>query len=240
MDRRRVLSHALKLWREWGDDLWVAVVLRELSDTNRQMLHFKEGIELAKEALEIFKQLGDAMGQAYCLSCLAPLLFSDKQLNAAEEAASLAINLSSEQGNQFMVCQSHRALGSIYLSKGEREKAIQHFEAAFGIASSFDWHFELFWVHHALAQLSLHQGKFDDADAHIERTKLHAVDNAYFLGRTMELQGGFWYNQHRFEEAKSEVFCAAEVYEKLGAASDLWRCRGLIRWIEQAMKNPIA
>ena len=34
-----------------GGGLWVTITLRELSDTNRQMQLYKEGIEFAKEAL---------------------------------------------------------------------------------------------------------------------------------------------------------------------------------------------
>jgi len=232
---KRVLSHTLKLWRERGDDFEIAVVLKGLSDINCQMCLNKEGIELAEEASKYFERLGDVVGQAHCLKSLALLLLEDKQLDAAEEAASRAINLFSEQDNQFQVCQSHRALGNIYRSKDEREKAIYHFEAALGIASSFNWHFELFWIHYSLAWLFFDQGKFDDAHAHVELAKSHMVGDAYHLGRIMELQAGFWYQQHQFEEARSELSRAAEVYEKLGAIGDLEDCRELIQQIEQQM-----
>jgi len=239
MECKRVLSHALKIWREREDDLQVAVVLRGLSGINRRMCLNKEGIELSKEALEIFKRLGKAVGQAHCLDSLAWLLLEDKQLDAAEEAASRAINLFSEQGNQFQICQSHRVLGEIYRSKGEEEKAIYHFEATLGIASSFNWHHSLFWVLHALARLSFDRGKFDEAHAHVERAKVHVVNSAYPLGRAMELQAGFWYRQRRFEEARSEVLRAAEGFGKLGAASDLERCRELLQRIEREIENPV-
>ena len=85
-DRKWVLSHTLELWRERGDDLWVAS--RELGDTNRQMFLCKEGIQLAKEALGILKRLGIVAGQAQCLDGLARLLYEDKQLDTAEEARS--------------------------------------------------------------------------------------------------------------------------------------------------------
>ena len=57
--------------------------------------------------------------QAYCLIDLALLLCSDEQLDAAEEAAaSRAIDLLPEKGEQPPVSQSHRVLGSIYRSRG--------------------------------------------------------------------------------------------------------------------------
>jgi len=236
----RVLSHTLKLYREQGDDLQVAVVLRELGWVNYQTGLYKEGIELEKEALEIFERLGTATEQGDCLNCLARLLCSDEQFDAAEEAASRAINLFSEQGEQFQVCQSHRVLGDIYRSKGEREKAIYHFEAVLGIAASSNWHFELFLVHQALALLAFDQAKFDDVQAHIERAKVHAVDNAYSLGRIMMLQASLWCGRHQFKEARSELLRAAQVFEKLGAMQDLEGCRQIIGLIEEEMNNLVA
>jgi len=167
MECKCVLSHALKLLGEQGDDLSVTIVLRELSDTNRLMGLYKEGIKLAEEALEILEWLGVTAGQAQCLSNLACLLWEDKQLDTAEEATSCMINLSSEQGNQYQVCQSHRVLGEICYSKGKQEKAIHHFKAVLGITSSFNWHNQLSWVYYALVRLSFNQRKCDCQDISI-------------------------------------------------------------------------
>ena len=76
MERKRLLAHMLKLERERGNDSWVAMALRELSKTNRLMCLYKEGIELAKEAMEIFERLGYAARQAECLKSLAWLFYA--------------------------------------------------------------------------------------------------------------------------------------------------------------------
>jgi tetratricopeptide (TPR) repeat protein len=139
----------------------------------------EEGIEQAKEASDIFERLGNTVDQAECLICLAWALLDDKQLDAAEEAVSRAIDLLSEKGQQFRVCEGHRLLGLIYRSKGDTKEAIHHFEVALGIASSLNNHTELFWIHYALAQVFFGEDRFDDAHAHIERAKSHAINNAY-------------------------------------------------------------
>ena len=240
VERKHLLTHALELWRERGDDHWVARALGDLSDANRLLDLPEEGIQQAKEASEIFERLGDTVGQARCLVDLAQLLLGDKQLDAAEEAPFHAIDLLSERDEQFSVCQCHRVLGDVYCSKGEAKKAVNHFEVALGIASSFNWHDELFWIHHSLAELFSDQGMFNDAHAHIERAKSHAVDNTYYLGRAMHLQANVWYQQDRLEQAKSEGLRAAGVFEKLGAAQDLMRCRELLQWIDEEMNGPVA
>jgi len=194
-ERKRVLTHTLKLERGRGNDLQVTRILRHLSDTCRIMGLHEEGIQFAEEALEVLERLGDTVAQAKGLNSLAWLLLQDEQLDAAEEAVSRAISLIPEEGHQTLVYGSHLILGNIYHSKGEREKVISHFEAALGIASLFDWHDPLFWVHYNLAQLFLDEARFDDALAHVEQAKSHAVNGACYLGRAMELQAEVWYKQ---------------------------------------------
>ena len=237
---KRLLIHAVNLRRDQGDDDLVAITLVELSDTNRLLGFHKEGIQQAKEAVGVYKRLGSAVGQAHCLIKLAFLLRSDKQLDAAEEAAFRAIDLLPEEGQQFRVCESHSVLGDIYRSKGDTEKAIHHFEVAIGIASPFNLHETLFWIHYGLAGLFCGEGRFDDAHAYIEHAKSHTSGSTYFLGRAMEQQAWVWYTQHKLEEARSEALRAADVYEKLGAAGDVERCRNHLRRIEKELNTPVA
>ena len=236
VESKRVMSHALKLWREREDDANVAQTLRCLSGTNRLMGFPKEGIQQAKEALEIYERFGNTMEQARCLDRLALLLRDDGQLNAAEETAFRAIALLPEKGRESLVCQSHQTLGGIYRSKGEIEKAIHHFEVALGIASSFDWHHRLFGIHYKLAGIFRNQGRFDDAQAHLGPARLHAAaNNAHDLGRAILLQAGVWQERGRLEEAKTEALRAADIYEKLGAAKGMEYCRELLRDIEDSL-----
>ena len=234
---KRLLTHALKLEKEQGNVHQVTRILRDLSDVNRLMSLHKEGIEQAKEALEILEQLGDTVEQARCLKDLASLLRSDKQLDAAEEAASRAIGLIPEKCNQYLFCESHRILGDIYRSKGETDKAIHHFEVALGTASTLNWHDVLFWVQCSLVGLFQDEGKFDDANAHVQRAKLHTVNSPYHLGRAMELQAVVWYEQCRFEEARSELLSATDIYKKLGDARGLERCRELLKDIQKGLNS---
>ena len=236
-ERKRLLDQRLKLVREQGDDDGIAQTLRELSDANRTLGLYPEGIEQAREALKIYQRLGVTVEQAKCFDCLARLLHGDKQLDAAKDAASLSIDLLPEKGQESEVCHSHRLLGAIYRSKGDTKKAIHHLEAALAIASHFNWHPHLFWIHYSLVELFLSQGEFDGAQTHIEQAKSHTTDNAYYLGRAMYLQARIWYKQQKLREAKSEALRAFETYEKVGAARYLENCRILLQAIERAMSD---
>jgi len=240
VEQRRLLSHALKLQRERGGDYQIAIFLKELSGVNRLMGLHKEGIEAIKEALGIFKRLGETVHQATCLIQFALLFCDDEQFDVAEGAALRAIGILPEKGEDYQVCESHSALGEIYQSKGEIEKAIRHYELALGIASSFNWDAELFWVHYELLKLFRREGRFDDAQTHVEHAKSHAVNSAYNLGYVTEQQAWVWYEQDRLEEAKSEALCAAGIYEKLGAAKDVEDCKDLLRHVEEKLNVPVS
>ena len=234
VEHKRLLIHTLRLRREQGNDLEVAQTLRFLCNANRLLGLRKEGIRHAKEALEIHKRLDDTLGQARSWRQLAWVLYEDEQLDSAEEAASRVIDLVSDRGEDFSVCECYRLLGNICRSKGETEKAIDHFETAIRIATASNWHEHLFWIHYSLAELFFDRSGFDDAHAHIEHAKLHAINDPYRLGRAMGQDARFWYWQGKFEEARLEILRAADVYRKIGATEDSEACQVILRDIEAA------
>jgi len=234
---KRLLSHTLEIWRERGDGHQVARTLECLCDVNEAVRCYEEGEQQAKESLEAYEQLGDTVGQAKCLVSLASLLCESGQLDTAEEAASRAIDLLPEKGNEYLLSQCQRCLGLIYEAKGEIEKAIHHLETAIGIASSFGWDDHLSWDHYYLALLFSTQGRLDDANAHVEHAKSHAFNSPYDLALSMYGQAGIYFQQARFDQAKSEASRAVEVFEKLGAAQDLERCRELLSAIDLAQER---
>ena len=239
VERKRLLVHTLKLWREQGDSGGVAQTLSDLSDTSRRMGFYQEGIEQAKEAFEICERLGDALMQAECLGKLALLLREDKQLEAAEEAASRAINLIPREGQELLLCESHRVLGDIYQSKGEREEAICHFEMALKIATPFTRYSGLFWTLHSIAELFRNEDRFQDAAYCIECAEWRSVGNAYLSAHVLQQRARLLDQQARirslnnlFQDAKSEALRALAAFEKLGAANDAEATRQLLHQIE--------
>jgi tetratricopeptide (TPR) repeat protein len=235
---KRLLTRTLQFWRERGDDFEVAETLKFLAGANQQLYLYSEGIHQAKEALEMFGWLNHTLGQARSLQQLARLLWRDNQIDAAEEAASRSIDLLPDS-EQFLLCQGHRALGDICRSKGETERAINHLETALGIASSFSWGGQMFRILYQLTELFCDQGRFNDAHTHIEHAKLYVVNDMYNLDRAVEIQARILDKQDRLEEAKSEALCAFGVFEKLGAAKELERCRKFLQNMEGKMKIPV-
>ena len=236
VEQKKLLVHTLELRRKLGDDCQLAHTLTVLSDLNRLLGLTKEGIRQAREALAIFERIDHTIGQGDCLNRLTWLLFDDKQLDAAEDAGSRAINLLSDKGRDYTVIELHRILFQVHYSKGEKEKAIHHFNTAIEIASSREWHDQLFWIHFGMATLLREDRKYDDANAQIKQAQPHAGHGLYKLGRAMQLQAQVWNSQGRLEDAKSEAVRALENYEKAGATHDAKLCRVFLEKVERAIK----
>ena len=230
VEQKRMLVQSLGISRG-GDDYLVAQILVDLSSANRDLGFYEEGIPQAREALDIFGRLGKTAEQAHCLLTLALLLWEDKQLDAAEEAATRAMDLT-ENRDQHRLCECHRVLGRIQQSKGDREKAIHHFEASLRIASSINSRGELSETHLALAGLYFEEAKFDDAHLHIEHAKSHVGNDMFLLGCAFGINARGLSNQNRPEEAKSEASRALAIFEKLGATNLVEIVRQLLEIFE--------
>jgi len=240
MECKRLLTHALKLYSERGSDRDMAKTLAELSNANRMVGLPKEGIRQAEEATKISERLGDTAEKAKALISLAFLLYSDGQFDTATQTASDVIALLPEKGDRFEVCESHRVIARVFRIKGKKEEANHHYQVALGIATSSNRRSQLFWVHFGLAGMSLEEGRFKKATAHIEQAKSHAVGRAYYnQGRAMHMQAKIWFKERRFDEARSEALRAADMYQKFGAVKDLEVCRALLQSIpSQGMRFP--
>jgi len=111
VEYKSLLICALELYREQGNSPRVARTLKLTSSANKLLGHYMEGIQQAKEALEIYKQCNDVPGQGYSWQELARLLYYDGQLDAAEEAASQVIDLL--EGDQYSAGECQYLLGNM-------------------------------------------------------------------------------------------------------------------------------
>ena len=232
IEQKRILVQSLGLWRERGDEYWVAETLAYLSDANRKTGLYQEGIQQAREASEIFGRLGDAGKQAQCLVVLASSLRREQQLDAAGEAASRAINLS-ENRDQHLLCQCYQVLGAIHQSKGNTDQAVHHFEASLRIASLLDSHGLLSEGHLSMARLHIREGRLSDAQTHLEHAKSHTGNDTLRLARVIFMNACALYEQHRFREAKLEALRALDVFEKLGAVDLVEQTRQILENVEE-------
>ena len=238
VEGKLLLLHALKLWRERGDDLNVAQTLDALASGDLSMGNNTEAMRHAKEALEIYERLNDTAGQADSLQSLALAFANDNQLDAAEKAANRAINLHSGEPKPSRVCFHHYILAQIRYSQGETEAAISHYDTALEIASSSNLQGHQAFICQALVGTLLKQERFEDVQVYLERLKSHTVNYPLLLGIAMTVQAQLCRQQGKYEEAKSAILQTIDTFEKIGASEDLIEnSRELLRDIEGRINN---
>ena len=237
----RLWTLTIKLWRERGNDHEVAKTLKFLAFVNMELSHFAEGVSQAKEALEIYENLGDTVGQVDTLHRLASLLVHDNQVNAAEEAVSCMINLSSDGPSQAQLYERHSILGHICEHRGEVDAAIDHLTKALGIASSLFSQEKQVWILRYLLSLLFKEDRFDDAEVYIEQLRLHAANDPLSLGIAMQAQARIWHHQGRLEEARSELLRVIGLFEEIGVLADIMETvKQMLHWIEEEMNERAA
>ena len=234
-EHHRVLLHALRLWRERGDDFEVARTLMRLTDPKWRLGYYTGGTPLVKIALETFERLDCTTERARALRRLAQLSKSDS--SAAEEAASRSLDLLRDKDEDLLVCECHQTLGDIYRYHSKIGKAIDHFNTALEIASSHGWQDQQFWIHHSLGGMFFGVRRYDDARLHAERAWIYAVNDVPLLGHAMKLRAIILYSQKKYNEAKSEALRAADVHEKLGDAVGLDVALDYVDLVERAKSN---
>jgi predicted ATPase/DNA-binding SARP family transcriptional activator/DNA-binding CsgD family transcriptional regulator len=90
--------------------------------------------QIAEEAAALFRQVGDKLGLAYVLACLATVKL---QLGDAERAIALfeeALDLGRELGDMWGVSGGLGHLGSIYLGRGDYEQARHYFQEGLALS----------------------------------------------------------------------------------------------------------
>ena len=228
----------IKFWREQGNDHEVAKTLKFLASANMELYFYAEGISQAEEALEIYEKLDDTTGQVDSLHRLALLLVKDNQADAAEHASSRAIGLPSDGPSQSQLYEHHHIIGHICECRGETEMAIDHHMKALGLARSLNSEDKQASILTCLLGLLIEAGRFDDAQAHIEQLKLHAVNDPVYRGVVIVVQAGIWYRQGKLEEARSELLRTIGSCEEIRVLADsMGDLKEALRGIEEEIRK---
>ena len=83
------------------------------------------------------------------------------------------------------------------------------------------------------------EDRLEDAQAHIEHAKSHAINNSYLLGHATVEQATIWYNQHRLEEARLEALRAANIFYDLGSTASSRRSPWLRSFAHLSLRSLI-
>ncbi len=123
-------QQAVDYHRSTDNQLELSIALYGLGRANKNVGKTQLGNQQLQESLDISRTINDEQGVAYALKELAPMHIDAGQLDTAEAMLQEAIQLFSRSENQFMLFDSHKTLGQLFLSKSDPEQAQHHIEQA--------------------------------------------------------------------------------------------------------------
>ena len=234
-EHRRLECHALKLYRERGDDHQVAFTLQRLAALNCSPDLCEEGIQQSREAMTIFQRLGELEWVADCHVRLSYLFRHANRPVDAEECESQAIGLIDALmpvAPPFTRGILHGLLCGIYSSRRDTEKVIFHHEAAY---EDIPHRSHRFSSHCGRAKIRIAEGRFDDAEAQLEHAGSLAANDSAESGVLMLHRAYLLRGRGKFEEARSEAFRALDLVEKFGGGDNVEEVKGLLHLINKDM-----
>jgi DNA-binding SARP family transcriptional activator len=206
-----------------GDEIspWRARVLARLAGARRDELDPTPRVHLGELAVSVAREAGDPAALAYALNGLSAGLQSspdfDRRLAITAELQEVADLVDDKEG-QFDV---YLAESLIYFELGDHEHVLRATAQMRALADELRQPAQ-YWVVAAMdALLALHEGRFEDAEA--------LIDRALMLGRRAQRHEAETAYALQLYELRREQGRAAETYELLTAAARETPARPLFR-----------
>jgi predicted ATPase len=117
-----------------------ALALRQLGVLKELHRNVDEARALFDEALDLYRTLGDELGQAACLNSIGVVVMAQGNLEAAEDFFTSSLEIRKRRGNDQAVA-SLSNLGVLHVHRGDPQRAAQFLEEALelDIAAGDEW-----------------------------------------------------------------------------------------------------
>ena len=154
-EAEQALSGAIELHRRYGAVTGeLAGLLRNLSDVLQWRTDYEQAINILLEALRIFQQLGDVLGEANCIQSLGDIALRRSQHDEARARYEEALPLHRQVGDVLGEANCIQSLGDIALKQGERDKAKCAFIEALELYERIPEPYSIGWARRRLARVA--------------------------------------------------------------------------------------
>ncbi len=128
--REEVVSHMIQIARRLSDPVELGEAYLALANIRNATQQWQEGVDLAEQALDLFKKEKNREKTALALRELGYIYWHSGQLEKALQANQEALALHEEIGNRSGVAGDLHNLGQIYASMGNYDKGMEYYRQA--------------------------------------------------------------------------------------------------------------
>ncbi len=129
----RCYYEALPLFRQVGDRVGEANVLRAMGDVQQFRKELEEAMQSYEQALGLYRQVGSRVGEANVLQAMGDVQQFRKELEEAMQSYEQALGLYRQVGSRVGEANVLRAMGDVQQFRKELEEAMQSYEQALGL-----------------------------------------------------------------------------------------------------------
>ena len=226
------LAECLALFRQLGEDYYVAGVLLEIAYHVLGSSEKAKLAELYEESLRLNRSLNDRLGIAGCLHEMASRMFFDGDYARAEPYVREALSINQEFANRHGMLFCTQFLGHLHLLPGNYEVASQLYQTALAIAEDMGgiWRQAFSFT---LGFLANTRGHYLEADAQFNQSR------AVFSHHPFAMMFADWGQSvahcglGRYEAAQEYVCAALKFALKMDSVGCLTLClpsAALILW----------
>lgn len=211
-----LLEESLAIYRTLGDKIGQADTLRFLTVVNRS--HPERRTDLSREAIRLYRELGDLSGITVSLITLSRLTMWKEDFFSPAPMLEEAIMTSRQLGSQTSEGEALITCGTLAYWRGDYERAIGFYEEASRISEKIGDRYQNLWGRVQKAYAVLRQGDIQKARAMFEDNlqETHKAGLTIALIFTIEGVTSLCIIQEQYERAARLFAWADMMREKIG------------------------
>ncbi|HXQ36007.1 MAG TPA: tetratricopeptide repeat protein, partial [Anaerolineales bacterium] len=209
-----LLEESLAIYRTLGDKIGQADTLKFLTVVNKG--HPEYLADLIKEAIRLYRELGDLSGITLCLMELARLTMWKGDFSSPAPMLEEAITISRQLGSQSSEVEALITHGTLAYWRGDYEGAMAFYEEAIGISEKTGDRFQNLWGRVHKAYVVLRQGYIQKACALFKDNITNQAGLTITLVYNIEGLASLYVHEHQFARAVRLFAWTNAMREKLG------------------------
>ncbi len=150
-------------------------------------------------------------------SWLSTTLWSQGQVDAADDLATTALHQAGESGDPCALAAAHVSVALVAASRGERERNEQAYRLALAAAREGGDRVQLARVHANLSSRSLENGAYEQAITEAERALATGAGHRFFAALALTNKAEAHLRLGELDEARAAASDAADIYAALGS-----------------------
>jgi tetratricopeptide (TPR) repeat protein len=218
-EAERALTEAIELHRRFGaETVELADLLNDLADVLKWKTDYEHAVDILLEALRIFQQSGNVLGEANCIKTLGNIALHRSQHDEARAHYEEALPLYRQVGDVLGEANCIQSLGDIALARSQNDEARTRYEQALLLYRQVGDVLGEANCIKSLGNIALRRSQHDEARARYEEALplYRQVGDVRGEANCIQSLGDIALARSKYDEARARYEEALPLYRQVG------------------------